>query len=84
MNVKLTPELEQIVREKVQSGLYSDQSEVIREGLRLLVERDREYSEAREAWRRSLVRGLEEANSGLLEPGEEVFAQFRADLESRL
>lgn len=40
MNVSLTPELEQYVQEKVTSGLYYSASEVIREGLRLLRERD--------------------------------------------
>ncbi len=41
MNVSLTPELEQLVHTKVKSGRYLSASEVIREGLRLLEERDR-------------------------------------------
>lgn len=40
MNVSLTSRLEEFVRRKVASGLYSNASEVIREGLRLLVERE--------------------------------------------
>lgn len=40
MNVSLTPELEQYVQEKVKSGMYYSASEVIREGLRLLQEKD--------------------------------------------
>ena len=40
MNVSLTPELENYVRRKVASGLYSNASELIREALRLLVERE--------------------------------------------
>jgi antitoxin ParD1/3/4 len=40
MNVSLTPELEQLVNEKVKSGLYQTASEVVREALRLLKERD--------------------------------------------
>lgn len=40
MNVSLTPELEQLVNEKVDSGLYQTASEVVREALRLLKERD--------------------------------------------
>jgi antitoxin ParD1/3/4 len=40
MNVSLTPELEQLVHEKVQSGMYLSASEVVREALRLLKERD--------------------------------------------
>lgn len=35
MHVSLTPELERKVKEKVDSGLYNNASEVIREALRL-------------------------------------------------
>ena len=40
MNVSLTPKLEAFVRRKVASGLYNNASEVVRESLRLLIERD--------------------------------------------
>ena len=44
LNVSLTPELEQFVQQRVASGRYQTASEVVREGLRLLEqqERDRE------------------------------------------
>lgn len=34
MNISLTPELERAVKEKVESGLYNNASEVVREALR--------------------------------------------------
>ncbi len=40
MNIHLTPELEQFVHAKVQSGRYDSASEVVREALRLMAERD--------------------------------------------
>ncbi len=40
MHVSLTPKLERLVRERVESGLYNNASEVVREALRLLVEQD--------------------------------------------
>ena len=40
INVNLTPFLEEMVRQKVKSGLYSSASEVIREALRLMGEQD--------------------------------------------
>ena len=40
MNVNLTPQLEELVRNKVSSGLYASASEVVREALRLLQEQD--------------------------------------------
>lgn len=42
MNVSLTPELEQLVNDKVKSGDYQTASEVVRDALRLLKERDQE------------------------------------------
>ena len=39
MNVSLTPELEAFVRMKVGTGIYNNASEVVREALRLLIER---------------------------------------------
>jgi antitoxin ParD1/3/4 len=38
MDISLTPELEAIVRRKVESGLYGDASEVVREALRMMEE----------------------------------------------
>ena len=40
MNVSLTPELEQYVSAKVESGRYNSASEVVREALRLLEEHE--------------------------------------------
>jgi antitoxin ParD1/3/4 len=38
MNVSLTPALEKLVQQKVESGLYNNASEVIREALRMMKE----------------------------------------------
>ncbi len=46
MNVSLTPELEELVNEKVRGGLYQTASEVVREALRLLKQRDDEVRRA--------------------------------------
>lgn len=54
MNVSLTPELERLVNEKVESGLYQTASEVVREALRLLKERD----QARELLRADVQSGF--------------------------
>ncbi len=40
MNINLTPYLESMVRQKVESGLYTSASEVLREALRLMDEQD--------------------------------------------
>jgi antitoxin ParD1/3/4 len=40
MDIDLTPELKEMVRRKVSSGLYTSPSEVVREALRLMNKRD--------------------------------------------
>jgi antitoxin ParD1/3/4 len=42
MNISLTPELEKLVKSKVDSGLYNNASEVIREALRDSLKRESE------------------------------------------
>ena len=42
MDISLTPELEKVVKAKVQSGLYNDASEVVREALRQFIAREQE------------------------------------------
>ena len=81
MNVNLTPELERLVQEKVASGLYNNQSEVVRAGLRLLFHQD-ELREARVGyWRSAVTEGLAQADRGELADGELVLEEMRAELE---
>jgi antitoxin ParD1/3/4 len=44
MNISLTPELEKAVKTKVNSGLYNNASEVIREALRQSLARETEHT----------------------------------------
>ena len=64
MNVSLTPELEKLVADKVHSGMYQTASEVIREALRALHERDRIRQRELEAVRQKIDRGLEQLEHG--------------------
>lgn len=59
MNINLSPQLEEMVRQKVASGLYSSASEVVREGLRLIEERDALRNMRLEALRAEIRKGLE-------------------------
>ena len=58
MNVDLTPQLEEMVRQKVASGLYTSAAEVIREALRLLDEQDRLRAAKLEQLRQEIQDGL--------------------------
>ena len=85
MNVSLTPELEEMVNRKVQSGLYNSASEVIREGLRLLKEQDDLKRMGQEELRREVLRGYEQAQRGESKPldVEAIKARGRKRLAAR-
>lgn len=64
LNVSLTPELEQFVQQRVASGRYQTASEVVREGLRLLEERERDRAAALAELKAKLQRGAAQAERG--------------------
>jgi antitoxin ParD1/3/4 len=64
MNVSLTPELETLVHGKVESGLYTSASEVVREALRLLNDRDTIQQQRLAEMRREIAFGLDQLNRG--------------------
>ena len=63
MNVSLTTELEKWVQSKVESGLYTSASEVIREGLRLLKEQDALKEIRLAELRREIQQGIDSGES---------------------
>ncbi|WP_457326617.1 type II toxin-antitoxin system ParD family antitoxin [Roseateles sp. P5_E11] len=63
MNVNLTPQLEELVRAKVDSGMYSSASEVVREALRLMDEQDRLRQVKFDELRREVRKGLDSGPS---------------------
>jgi antitoxin ParD1/3/4 len=80
MNVSLTKELEGIVEQKVKSGMYNSASEVVREGLRLLQQRD-EMREARlNALRAEIQKGIDDLEAGRIYDGPSTMAEFREKL----
>ena len=79
MNISLTPQLEKMVKTKVASGLYGSASEVLREALRLLEERDRIHAMRIEELRAEIKKGL---NSG--EPTPLDVAAIKARGRKRL
>lgn len=84
MNVSLTPELEEMVAQKVKSGLYNSASEVVREGLRLIVEQDRMREIKLEELRKELQIGLDQLERGEgieYNSPEELLAELNAELD---
>jgi antitoxin ParD1/3/4 len=60
MNISLTPELEKMIQRKVKTGNYNNASEVIREALRLLQDRDREKEIKLEILKSELKKGIDQ------------------------
>jgi antitoxin ParD1/3/4 len=79
MNVSLTPELERFVDAKVESGLYNNASEVVREGLRLLKEQD----EIRVRWREQIERGWLDAQARRVVDGPATMSRIKQRVTTR-
>ncbi len=80
MNVSLTKELEELVAAKVKTGRYLSASEVVREALRLLEERDRIKEMRLAELRKEIQKGRE---SGESIDGEPVFERLREKSRAR-
>lgn len=81
LSVTVTPQMAQMIREKVESGQYASASEVIRAGLRALQTEEEEHAE-RLAWVKARIRASVE-NPGPGHSSEEVFGRLRARLEAK-
>lgn len=57
MNVSVGPRWEKFIEEAVQDGRYGSASEVVREGLRLVEEREAKLSALRETIQKSIKAG---------------------------
>jgi len=83
MNVNLGPVMDEFVADLLKTGLYQSQSEVLREGLRLLKERE-ELKQLRLAeLRREIAIGAAEADRGEFVDGKEVFSEIRGRSAAR-
>jgi len=76
MNVSLTAELESYVQAKVESGRYASASEVVREALRLLEQKEQEREAALKELQAELDRRLATLDRGEVIDGEEFFTRM--------
>ena len=80
MNVSLTPELERLIHDRVSSGRYHSASEVVREALRLLEERDELRRLRLAELRTKVAAGLASLDRGEATDGESLFDELEASL----
>jgi antitoxin ParD1/3/4 len=81
LNVSLTPELARFVDGQVQGGLYSTASEVVREGLRMLAERESIRLQRYEELRKKVRDGIDELDRGEGLDGDAVFDELERGLD---
>lgn len=77
LNVSLTPELEKIINFKIQSGLYNSATEVVRESIRLLQERDELRLIQLESLRREVEEGVRASEEGRVKEGTQVMTEIK-------
>ena len=82
MNISLNPHFEELVKGKVQSGLYNSVSEVMREALRLLEERDQLRDLRLEELRSEIQKGINSSKAKPLNI-EEIKANGRKRLAAQ-
>jgi antitoxin ParD1/3/4 len=82
-SVDLGAHLEEFVERLVKTGRYNSKSEVLREGVRLIQERDIRLA----ALDSAIARGQDDAKAGRIKPADEVFdrleAKYRAMSEAK-
>ena len=77
MNISLTPELEHFVQDKVNSGMYTSASEVIRESLRLLHTHDDLQNQRIKQLNQAIDIGLQQLNLGEKVPARESYNRMQ-------
>ncbi|MBB3649988.1 antitoxin ParD1/3/4 [Rhizobium sp. BK619] len=78
-SANLGQQLENYVNELVKSGRYNSRSEVLREGVRLVEEREKRLV----ALDLAIAQGIADAEAGRLKPIADVAARLTAKYDSR-
>ena len=83
MNVNLGPTFDDFVADLLKTGLYQSQSEILREALRLLKEREELKGLRLAELRKEIALGASEADRGKFVDGAKTFADIRRKSKQR-
>ena len=78
ISADLGKNLESYVQELVKDGRYGSKSEVLREGIRLIQERETQQ----EALKALIMRGMADIEAGRTRPAEDVLANLKAKYQA--
>lgn len=81
MNINLTPHFEELIQRKVDSGSYNNASEVVREALRMMEDRDQERETRLATLRQAIQEGIDSGPSEPLDMAE-IRRKARAQWEA--
>ena len=81
LNVSLTPILERYVRAKVKSGRYESASEVIRDSLRALQDRDQREKRFWQDVNEKVLKARQDVAAGEVYDGETTMNEILAELD---
>jgi antitoxin ParD1/3/4 len=79
MNVDLTPELEQLIRQKLQSGRYGSATEVVQEALRRMDESDQLVALRKDEIREQIAAGYDSLRRGEGVDGDAFFSALEQE-----
>ena len=81
MGMSLTPELQAIVQTQVSTGHYSSATDVIREALNLMIDRDAFESLRHDDTRLKISSGFASLLAGRSKDGESVFEEIDKEMD---
>ena len=84
MNVSVGKDFEEFVKSKVASGDYASVSEVVRDGLRLLKEKEQILEARLQSLRSEIQKGIDQADNGEFLVGQDVMDELHQLLKSKI
>lgn len=85
-NINLTPALDRFVKRHLKSGRYGNASEVVREALRLLEQKEREREAKLKALSQAVQEGVDELDQGkgIVLKGKKAIDKFFKEIEEEV
>lgn len=81
MNISITPELEKFIQDKVNSGMYSSASEVVRDSLRMMHQYDALKSKNLAELNQAINVGLTQLEKGEKKDAQKSYKRLKSKID---